>query len=77
MTAKHRLNVYGRKHIHDHVRLLAEWKKTKRDPNHTISEEYDTLLIAGIKATYGQDIPLNVAPAAGDTPPAPAVAAHE
>lgn len=49
--------IYGRRHIHGAVKRLAEWKK-KKNPRHTISDEYDELLIAGIKATYGQELPM-------------------
>lgn len=73
LTLKTRLNVYGRRHIHDHIRTLAAWQ-VKRDPNHSISEEYDRLLVAGIKAIYNQDVPLNLEPDGSETPPAPAVA---
>lgn len=75
MNQKTRLNIYGRKHIHKHIRALVEWK-SKKDPNHTLSEEYDSLLIAGIKAVYGQSVPLEIVPKDNTPMPAPEVQPH-
>lgn len=73
---KHKVNIFGRRHIHDHVRALAIWQQ-KRNPSHTIADEYDRLIVAGVKALYNQDLPLNPAPKdAPAQPPAPEVASH-
>lgn len=73
MASRTHTSVYGRKHIHDHVKTLAQWRK-KTNPAHTISEEFDRLLLAGIKATYNQDVPLDLPESKpNDQPPAPAV----
>ena len=66
-----KFNIFGRQHIHDYVRTLAEWRK-KANPEHCIGDEYDQLLIAGIKAKYNQDVPLEL-----PKPPKPAPTENE
>lgn len=76
MTYRRHTTIYGRRHIHNHVRSLCEWKK-KINPSHTLSEEFDILLQAGIKAVYGQDVPLeNSTEDASERPPTPAEVLH-
>ena len=54
---KYAVNVYGRAWLHDYVKAKAAQRK-ERDPNHSISQEYDELIVAGARAKYGDELSL-------------------
>lgn len=67
-----RYSIYGHKHIHEHVKRLAQYEQA-RNPREfvTISNTYDRILVAGIQLLYQQVIPLDLPPPTSP-PPIPA-----
>lgn len=60
--------IYAQAHIHDAVKRLADWQR-EANPKHTLSEEYDRILRAGMYALYDVDVPLKPKSAEPQTPP--------